>query len=601
MELLEFYNDINLEIKERIASRSIVPGDSYPFEDLIFTEILGQHMFECGMTHDEPEVSNFDGRVSKSGLSGKRGKLSGYSISDEIDQIDLFVSIYNDSEDILSIPDSDTFKAAEQCLAFLQGSVDGTLASAMDHSHESYGLVNTIQESYDELEQIRIYVLTNGKVKTRVFKPKVLNGKTIKLEVMDIQRLFNHMQEGKPRDELEVNFTDVAGAPLPCIWVPDEMGEYEYAMTAFPGETLRFLYEKYGARILEANVRSFLSQTGKVNKGIATTLREQPERFMAYNNGIVIVADEMRMGNAENGGPGIAWLKGMQIVNGGQTTASMFFTKKKFPSTDLTRVKVPAKIIILRETDSAKEEALISDIARFANSQNKVNESDLSANRPFHIELEKLALSTFCPDGVSRWFYERTAGSYKVMLEREGKTPAGIKNLKIQIPTSRKIIKTELARYLLAWDQRPDSVSQGGQKNFAVFMAMLDQNSESMLKELNSKKFKEIIAKVILYRALEKAVRKQFTAFQANITAYTIASIVKLLEDKLNFEAIWKQQTISDQLMRQLLLRAEEVSQYLNTTSNGRMISEWAKKKECWDVIKDKKFTSLDLDTPEFY
>lgn len=601
MELLEFYNDIQLEVREKIANRSITPGESYPFEDLVFTEIIGQHMFECGMTHDEPEISNFDGRVSKSGLSGKRGRLSGYSISDEADQIDLFVSIYYDSESINSIPDSETFKAVGQCLSFLEGCMDGTLASVMDHSHESYSLVHTIQQSYGELEQIRIYVLTNAKVKTRAFKPKVLGGKTIKLEVMDIQRLFNHMQEGKPRDELEVNFIDVAGGPLPCIWVPDEMGEYEYAMTAFPGETLRFLYEKYGARILEANVRSFLSQTGKVNKGIATTLREQPERFMAYNNGIVIVADEMRMGNASNGGPGIAWLKGMQIVNGGQTTASMFFTKKKFPSIDLSKVKVPTKIIVLRETDPAKEEALISDISRFANSQNKVNESDLSANRPFHIELEKLALTTFCPDGVSRWFYERTAGSYKVMLEREGKTPAGIKNLKLQIPTSRKIIKTELARYLLAWDQRPDSVSQGGQKNFAAFMAMLDQNSEKMLKELDVKKFKTIIAKVIIYRAAEKSIRKMFSAFQANITAYTIATVAKLLEEKLNFEIVWKQQSISEQLMQQILLRAEEVNQYLLNTSNGRMISEWAKKKECWDVIKNNKFSNLNLNAPEFY
>lgn len=601
MELLDFYNDIQLEIREKIANRSIHPGDFYPFEDLVFTEIIGQHMFECGMTHDEPEISNFDGRVSKSGLSGKRGRLSGYSISDETDQIDLFVSIYYDSENITSIPDSESFKAVGQCLSFLEGCMDGTLASAMDHSHESYSLVHTIQQSYDELEQIRIYVLTNAKVKTRVFKPKALGGKTIKLEVMDIQRLFNHMQEGKPRDELEVNFTDVAGGPLPCIWVPDEMGEYEYAMAAFPGEALRFLYEKYGARILEANVRSFLSQTGKVNKGIATTLREQPERFMAYNNGIVIVADEMRMGNAKSGGPGIAWLKGMQIVNGGQTTASMFFTKKKYPSTDLSKVKVPAKIIVLRETDPAKEEALISDISRFANSQNKVNESDLSANRPFHIELEKLALTTFCPDGVSRWFYERTAGSYKVMLEREGKTPAGIKNLKLQIPTSRKIIKTELARYLLAWDQRPDSVSQGGQKNFAAFMAMLDQNSESMLKELDVKKFKKIIAKVIIYRAAEKSIRKLFPAFQANITAYTIATIAELLEEKLNFEIVWKQQSVSDELMQEILLRAKEVDQHLHYTSNGRMISEWAKKKECWDMVRKIKYTSLNLNAVEFY
>lgn len=51
---------------------------------------------------------------------------------------------------------------------------------------------------------------------------------------------------------------------------------------------------------------------------------------------------------------GIAWLKGLQIVNGGQTTASLYFTKKKYPDTDLSRVRVPAKISVLSEKLGAR-------------------------------------------------------------------------------------------------------------------------------------------------------------------------------------------------------------------------------------------------------
>lgn len=594
MEIVEFFGEIQKEIREEVASRISMPGESFPFADLIFTEVVGKHMSECGMTHDEPEVNNFDARVGRG-----RGRLSGFSISEDLDQIDLFVSIYEDVDTIVNVPDSDTAKAAEQCLRFLSGCVDGTLTKSMDTSHEAYSLVHTIQTDYDNLDQIRIYVLTNGRVKTRNFKPREIGGKTVKLEVMDIQRLFNHMQEGKPRDELEVNFSEISGSPLPCVWVTDEMGEYDYAMTAIPGETLRFLYDKFGPRILEANVRSYLSQTGKVNKGIAATLRDQPERFMAYNNGIVIVADEIRLGNLTGGGPGIAWLKGMQIVNGGQTTASMFFTKKKYPATDLSKVRVPAKVIVLRETDPAKEEALISDISRYANSQNKVNESDLSANRPFHIEMEKLALATFCPDGVSRWFYERAAGSYKVMLEREGKTPTGIRNLKLLIPTSRKITKTELAKYLSAWEARPDLVSLGGQKNFNAFMSMIEQSNNTGTADYTSAKFKKIVAKVIIYRAGEKSIRKAFPAFQANITAYTVAVFSTKLQKKIDFELIWKNQAISSELLEQLLIWSHEVNSYLQTTSRGRMISEWAKKKECWDMLKERKYSDVISGIPE--
>ena len=282
---------------------------------------------------------------------------------------------------------------------------------------------------------------------------------------MDIERLHRHWSAGTPRDELIVNFEQVSGRPLPCVYVPGESHEYDYALTVIPGETLRFIYDKFGARLLEANVRSFLSATGKVNKGIRETLKSEPERFMAYNNGIVIVADEAGWSHAVDGGAGLLWLKGMQIVNGGQTTASIYFTKKKEPQLDLRLVRVPAKIIVMKSKDPVAEEALISDISRYANSQNSVKQSDLSANKPFHIEMEKLALSTYCPDGIGRWFYERAAGSYNTMLARDGGTPAQLRKLREAIPPARKITKTDLAKYLNAWDQRPDLVSLGSQKN----------------------------------------------------------------------------------------------------------------------------------------
>ena len=182
------------------------------------------------------------------------------------------------------------------------------------------------------------------------------------------------------------------------MFIPGENDDYDYALTAIPGEALRLLYEKFGARLLEANVRSFLSVKAKgVNAGIQGTLRTSPGRFMAYNNGIVIVADEMRFEKTADGSPGIAWIKGLQIVNGGQTTASIYFAKRKHPATDLSKVRVPAKIIVMREPDPTKEEALVSDISRFANSQNAVSQSDLSANKPFHVEVEKLSLTVYCP------------------------------------------------------------------------------------------------------------------------------------------------------------------------------------------------------------
>ena len=461
MNLTDFLRETQASVRSQMREGAL-------YEELVFSGIVMDHMSEIGMTF-EPVECHFEGKFGAANL-----RLSGYAISEDLDQLDLFVSLYAAVDDATPIPDSETKTAVEQCLRFLTLCAEGKMAPKLDPSTNVRSLAETLQAIYNDLEQIRVYVITDKVAKSKSFKTREVGGKAVRLEVMDIERLHRHWSEGKPRDELVVDFTEVSGAPLPCVFVPGENDDYDYALTAVPGEALRLLYERFGARLLEANVRSFLSVKGKgVNAGIQSTLRSAPERFMAYNNGIVVVADEMILGKANDGSSGIAWLKGLQIVNGGQTTASLYFTKKKYPSTDLSHVRVPAKIIVMKTTDASKEEALVSDISRFANSQNAVRQSDLSANKPFHVEIEKLSRSIYCPDGVGQWFYERASGSYNTLLTREGSTPAKLKALKDAIPTTRRITKTDLAKYLTAWDRKPDIVSLGSQKNFDRFMASL--------------------------------------------------------------------------------------------------------------------------------
>lgn len=579
MQLAEFLLQTRAEVKEAIADRLGMPGTAYPYEETIFTEVVMEHMSEIGMTF-EPAACHYTATVGNARL-----RLSGYAVSEDADQLDLFVSLYEGVETITPIPDSETKTAAEQCLRFLARCAQGRLAGTMDQSNDAYPVAHTIKEVYPQLDHIRIYVLTDRQAKAKNFKAREVQGKTVKLEVMDIERLWRHWSEGKPRDELVVDFEQVSGGALPCIYVPGEMTDYDYALTVIPGEALRFIYDKYGARLLEANVRSFLTATGKVNKGIADTLKRTPERFMAYNNGIVLVADEMHLGQTGNGSPGILWLKGMQIVNGGQTTASLYFTKKKVPETDLSRVRVPAKIILLRSSDPAGEEGLISDISKYANSQNAVKLSDLSANKPFHIKIEQLSLTTYCPDGTSRWFYERAAGSYNTMLAREGTTPARLRKLKTDIPSSRKITKTDLAKFLNAWDDKPHLVSFGAQKNFERFMEGLadGEGRETPLPDVAA--YKHMIAKAIIFKTTQKLVRPMFPAFQANVAAYTVSILSKRIGDRLDLDRIWLQQGISPQLAEQVRAWAREVNEILHASAGGRMISEWAKKAECWDAV----------------
>lgn len=587
MDLSEFLLETQAEVRTQMS-------DGSPFAEMVFSEVVMQHMAEIGMTF-EPVVCHFNGKIGNAVL-----RLSGYAMSDEADQLDLFVSLYEGVDDLTSVPDADTRMAVEQCIRFLSLCAEGKMAAKLDPSSDVLSLAITIQEIYNGLEQVRVFVLTDKVAKAKSFKTREIAGKSVRLEVMDIERLYRHWSEGKPRDELVVDFIEVSGSPLPCVFVPGEPNEYDYALTAIPGEALRFVYERFGARLLEANVRSFLSVKGKgVNAGIQNTLRTNPGHFMAYNNGIVLVVDEMRLNKTVDGAAGIAWLKGMQIVNGGQTTASLFFAKKKFPEMDLSRVRVPAKIIVMREQDPAKEEALVSDISRFANSQNAVRQSDLSANKPFHVAVEKLSLTVYCPDGIGRWFYERAAGSYNTLLSREGTTSAKLKVLKEAIPPSRKITKTDLAKYINAWDIKPDVVSLGSQKNFDRFMASLSGEDSEEIPLPGVAEYKEMIAKTRIFRDTQKLVRPMFQAFQANVAAYVVSVLADRLGDRIDLNRIWIRQGVSQELLSQIAIWAKEVNDVLHRTAGGRMVSEWAKKPECREAVIGATYSEPADDIPE--
>ena len=583
-------------LEETRAEIAVQMSDGSPFAELVFCEVVMQHLVEVGMTF-EPVVCHFQGKVGNANL-----KLSGYAMSDDADQLDLFVSLYAGFESVTPIQDQDSKTAAQQCVRFLELCAEGRLADKLDPSSDAHSLALTIREIYDGLEQVRVFVLTDGVAKSKSFKARDVGGKSVRLEVMDIERLFRHRSEGKPRDELVIDFREVSGSPLPCVFVPGQTDDYDYALTAIPGEVLRFVYEKFGSRLLEANVRSFLSVKNKygVNAGIQNSLRSAPERFMAYNNGIVLVADEIKLDKAEDGSPGIIWLRGMQIVNGGQTTASIYFTKKKYPETDLTKVRVPAKIIVMREEDPTMEEALVSDISRFANHQNVVRQSDLSANKPFHVDVERLSLSIYCPDGVGRWFYERAAGSYNTLLAREGTTPARLRALKDSVPPSRKITKTELAKYLMAWDRRPDIVSLGTQKCFERFMSSLDEAEAAGNAVVPDPAFfKALVAKAILFKAVHKTARPLVSAFLANVAVYTVAVVADSWGPAFDLEKVWLRQGVSPQFVEQVEIWAREVNDRLHETANGKMISEWAKRPECRDSMFARPFSRPSVDVPE--
>lgn len=596
MSIEEFHRSLRAELQAVVAERLSSDEGGFPSEELIYAELAMDQIANANIC-ESPTVCHWTGTIGNARL-----RITGYAQSADETCLDLFVTRYFGTEEIEMLRDSEAATTAKEGIKFLFEAASGRLGAKIETSGEIYELVLFIREQWADLQQLRVFVVTDGLTKSKRFAPKEVQGKIVAIEAMDIERLYRHTS-GKPREEVSISFDQTLGRPLPCIHVPDPDADYEYALTAIPGEIIRELYLRYGPRLLEANVRTFLGYRSKVNQGIADTLLREPEHFMAFNNGLVMVCDSAQLSRCEDGGLGFSLVSGLQIVNGGQTTSSIFFASRDRKEIDLSHVMVPAKIIILKGDDDDARERLIANISRFANSQNAVKTSDLSANRPFHVQLEKLSEEVWCADGASRWFYERAAGAYQVKLLRE-RTDAKRREFQRMVPTRHKLSKNDIAKFHEAWRAKPTQVALAGEKNFAAFMSALDENPGIVPNPLTAEWYRALIAKVIIFRAIEAAIKRKeakevFRQGWVNIATYTVAALSEAFSDRIDFELVWQQQGVSDGFARLLWNWAKVVNATFEKIAPGRQFSEVAKRPDTWKAVKAASFPEPSEDIPE--
>lgn len=596
MSIEEFHRGIRSEIQAIVAERILSDDGTFPSEELVYAELAMEQVANANIC-DSPTICHWTGSIGNARL-----RITGYALSADETCLDLFVTRYFGTDEIENLRDSEAASTAKEGIKFLFESASGRLASRMEASGEIYDLVLFIKERWSSLEQLRVFVVTDGQTKSKRFAPREVQGKIVSIEAMDIERLYRHTT-GKPRDEVSISFEQTLGRPLPCIHVPDPDADYEYALTAIPGEVIRELYLRYNSRLLEANVRTFLGYRSRVNSGIAETLLKEPEHFMAFNNGLVIVCDSAELSRCEDGGLGFSLIKGLQIVNGGQTTSSIFFASRDRKEIDLSHVMVPAKVIILKGDDDDARERLISSISKFANSQNAVKTSDLSANRPFHVQLEKLSEEIWCADGASRWFYERAAGAYQVRLLRE-RTDAKRREFQKIVPTKHKLSKNDVAKFHEAWRGKPSQVALAGEKNFAAFMAALDETPDLVPNPLTPEWYRALIAKVIIFRAIEGMIKKKdaketFRQGWVNIATYAVAVLAQKMPDQIDFELVWQQQGVSENFSKLLWEWARVVNATFEQIAPGRQFSEVAKRADTWKAVQNADFPPSENRIPE--
>ena len=324
-------------------------------------------------------------------------------------------------------------------------------------------------------------------------------------------------------------------------------------------------------------------------------LRPDRRRRQAEGNGIVATADDIEVTSDGRGNFAISSLRGLQIVNGGQTTASLHRARRT-DKADLTAIAVSAKIIKVK---GESLDAMVAAVSRSANSQNTVQPADFSANDPFHVAVEALANNTWLPDQTGRWFYERARGSYGASEFRASLKSSERRRFASETPKQRRFSKTDLAKYLNAWDGSPHLVSYGSQKNFQHFMQSLkDEHVGEFIPD--ERWFKNFIAKAIIFRSTQDVVKSQkFPAYQAIISAYTVSCLSHTFGEKFDLDFVWSSQSISPELKSSIQSWTYAIDKALRRSAGGKMPSEWAKKVECWDSLKEIRIEQTDPVPPE--
>jgi len=533
---------------------------------------------------------------------GKRGqhKINGFAVSNNYETVDLFISIYRSDDNIETIPKAQIDKAAGLLTNFFKKATYNDYAYDIDESRPIFDFANQLA-SYDNLRnnliRVNAFIITNGEYKGAAPESKEINGVMIYYHVFDIRKLYQLSEES--RLPIEIDFRNFEGEEfdIPCLPASNYNDDYKAYLAIMPGPCLAKLYEQYGARLLEQNVRTFLQFTGKINKGIRETIINEPHMFFAFNNGITATADHIELDNNNK----ITKIRNLQIVNGGQTTASIYATAKdKKYKADISDIFVPVKFSIIEKPEQYA--SIVSRISKYANTQNKVKEADFSSNNPVLIAIEKLSrfiVSPLTPQSniQTYWFFERARGQYKTKRSREGFTKSQLTAFDKKYPKNQVFTKVDLAKYINAFQEvknngkvviGPHTVVLGNEKNFAVFISDNLPNE----KDVNNVFFEDLVAKAILF---ETAVKRYGTRkndynigdIRQAVVPYTIALLSYLTHNKVDLYKIWKNQTLSDNLSDFLYNLMKQVNDFIIDSSPMSHYIEWAKKEECWAAAKE--------------
>jgi hypothetical protein len=587
----DFFHDFRQEMLAGAEAAS-------DFQLAAFMEVLATELMETGFI----EGFEFCHYRAQRGM-----RVDGYWFNEE-GTLDLFVADFECRGELLTLTRTDVDAAFKRLSSFFDASFNRGLAQELEITSPEFGLSRQIADRKGAIRKINFILVSERTISDRIQNlPDGENsGIPVSYHVWDISRLQRQRSSRNHKEVLDLDFVSMFGTGLSCL--PAHLGSntYQSFLIVMPADILSRLYERFGGRLLEQNVRTFLQARGQVNQGIRATILSEPSMFFAYNNGITATAQSVQTTKSDTGLQ-ITRITDLQIVNGGQTTASLFHTQRKDKAV-LSNIFVQMKLSVI---DNEESENIVPRISEYANTQNRVNAADFFSNHPFHIRMEEFSRRLWAPaqQGAQRetkWFYERARGQY---VDAQSKLTLGEqKRFKAENPKLQMFTKTDLAKFENTWDEHPKWVNLGAQKNFSQYARRIGKEWEHSSNSFNEFYFKRAVARGIIFRATERLVSAQpwyNGGYRANIVAYSLAvlsAITVRKKSRVDFVRVWNSQSITSTLEQALIIIAKAVSDDIVKPQLGiSNISEWCKKDACWTRIADHMSSIEKVLSPAFW
>ena len=605
-----------LAYKNELYSISNIDADKNEiFPEESFFEHVSEMLSEAGILDD---VQYCPYRNTHKGM-----KLDGYSWNAlEKTICGIIVNFTNEPDYLDTLTNTQIKDISKKVTKFFEGSVDQKFLGNLEVTDPGKLAADEISYYLEDAIKIRVVIFTDQQLSTRVKKLAISDilEKDTSIEIWDIERLKELSQSGNDSEEFTVDINALGGElkVLPANDLENGVSTY---LGIMPGTLLSNIYDEFGQRLLESNVRTFLDFRAGTNKGMRKSLLTEPERFFAYNNGLTVTATAIKT-EIVNGQTLITELENMQIVNGGQTTASIYFSPRdkgklkgeereySYSEIDLSKVFVQMKLTVVGEKETA--DILKSNIATFANSQNSIQQSDLVSNHPFHTNIETRSRKQLMPPGETgfptKWFYERARGQYSTQLRamsvsRQNKFMA-------EYPKKQVFTKTDMAKYENTWRMKPHEVKKGAQANLKLLGQSILKEFEKNEDEFGAVFFNDLVAKMILFRATDYAIPrsdwyKAEKGLKAEVVTYTLALLRFSLRKEgkdINLERIYKKQDVSEKLMTYITDLGRHVRNKITDPSFRGGIanpSEFCKSEKGWLKFQELKIDLSALDSQD--